>query len=139
MKSNPTLIEHITAHEGVRLHPYTCPAGKITIGVGRNLTDSGISKDESDILLFNDIHKCILHAHKYVWFPVIHKVRQDVVIEMIFNLGHDGFRQFRATIAAIEIGDYNKAADQMLASRWARQVKGRAHRLARWMREGIKS
>ena len=55
---------------------------------------------------------------------------------MAFNLGVNGLLGFRKTLALIEAGDYTKASVEMLDSKWARQVKGRATRLSEQMRTG---
>jgi lysozyme len=64
-------------------------------------------------------------------------VRADALLNMAFNLGIDGLLGFGNTLAAVYRGDYDKAAEGMLASKWARQVKGRAVELAEQMRKGI--
>jgi len=48
------LIRQLREHEGLRLPPYHCPAGKLTIGIGRNLGDKGITEKEAVMLLEND-------------------------------------------------------------------------------------
>jgi lysozyme len=126
-------------HEGLKLRPYRCTAGKLTIGVGRNLDDKGISKKEALVLLENDIQECIADLATFPWFDRLDSVRQMVLIDFRFNLGPAGFRGFRNTIKAISEQRYGDAADGMLASKWASQVKRRAVRLARMMRTGIDS
>jgi lysozyme len=64
-------------------------------------------------------------------------VRRNVLIDMRFNLGPSRFRQFKATLAAVAMGDYVTASDQMRKSKWYRQVKGRGERLARMMSTGL--
>ena len=128
------LREQLEMHEGRRNRPYRCTSGKTTIGVGRNLDDFGLTDEEVNFLLANDIKRVRLACKKYDWWQDLSDVRQRVVADMIFNLGELGFSRFHETIAALEVKDYAKAARQMLASRWASQVKGRAVRLARMMR-----
>jgi lysozyme len=53
------MIRQLTTHEGLRLKPYLCPAGKLTIGIGRNLEGKGITKQEAIMLLENDIQECL--------------------------------------------------------------------------------
>lgn len=124
--------------EGLRLFPYRCPAGKLTIGYGRNLEDKGISNSEADILLRNDIVEAELALQRT--FPIIDGKlsmnRKRVVVNMIFNLGLSGFLQFNAMIRALANEDYQKAADEMLDSLWAKQVGNRALKLANLMRKG---
>jgi lysozyme len=126
------LQEKLIEHEGLRLKPYRCPAGKLTIGVGRNLDDVGISKDEAMTLLANDIMRCMAIGHSIFgenWL-MLDEVRQEVIINMIFNLGEAGFRNFKKTIDYIRMGKYDKAGDEMLASKWAQQVPKRAYELS---------
>ena len=131
-----SIEEQLILHEGLKLKPYRCTEGKLTIGVGRNLDDKGISELEALYLLWNDIKDVMDALDRYAWYRQLDPVRQKALIDMAFNLGLGGLMQFKKMIAAIELGDYGAAADQMLDSRWARQVKTRADRLAEMMRTG---
>lgn len=132
-----TLKELIKKHEGRMLKPYRCPAGKLTIGYGRNLEDKGITEAEAEFMLDNDIN-VIIRACKetFSWFIFLDNVRQAVIVDMIYNLGLGGFLGFKNTIAAIREKDWNRAADNMLQSKWASQVGNRALELAEMMRDG---
>lgn len=123
-------------NEGVRLRPYDDTVGKITIGIGRNLSDKGISADEAAFLLENDIEECLADCATFPWFAALNGVRQRVICDMRFNLGPSRLRQFTNTLAAVGRGDYEAASRGMLKSLWAKQVKGRAVRLAEMMRTG---
>jgi lysozyme len=123
-------------HEGVELKPYTDTVGKVTIGIGRNLTDKGITHDEAMFLLESDVDECVADCQTFPWFAGLSPVRQRVILDMRFNLGPSRLRGFHNTLAAVGRGDYEKAAKGMLASKWASQVKGRAVRLAEMMRTG---
>ena len=131
-----SIEEQLILHEGLRKKPYRCTAGKLTIGVGRNLDDKGISELEALYLLWNDMKDVMDALDRYAWYRQLDPVRQKVMIDMAYNLGMAGLLKFRKMIAALELGDYQAAADQMLDSRWARQVKTRADRLAEMMRTG---
>ncbi len=131
-----SIEEQLILHEGLKLKPYRCTAGKLTIGVGRNLDDKGISREEALFLLRNDIHEVMDALEKHEWYLALDPIRQKVVIDMAYNLGVGGLLKFRKMIAALEYGDYEGAADQMLDSRWAEQVGMRATRLAEMMRSG---
>lgn len=122
--------------EGARLKPYEDTVGKVTIGVGRNLTDCGISKDEMFYLLRNDIAACVADCRTFAWFEDLNDVRQRAVVEMRFNLGPAKLRTFKTTLTYIASGEYLLAAANMLKSKWARQVGQRAVRLARQMETG---
>lgn len=131
-----TIEEQLVLHEGLRLEPYLCTANKLTIGVGRNLDDVGVSKSEAMFLLQNDINRVRTPLMRLAWFSELDEVRQKVVIDMAFNLGYKGLLGFRRTIAAIERKDYKAASREMMDSRWARQVGRRAQRLAEMMATG---
>jgi lysozyme len=131
------LIEQLIDHEGLKLEPYECTAGKLTIGVGRNLEDRGISVDEAHYLLKNDIEiveRELLEAQPLV--SMLDAVRQRVLVDMGFNLGTPTLMKFQKMWDAVEDEDWVEAAEQMLDSRWARQVGRRAERLAEAMRTG---
>ena len=136
-EQNKRITSLLIRHEGMKLRAYFCPAGKITIGVGRNLEDNGISEEEALYLLENDIIRIRLGASRaFEWFRDLSEVRQEVVISMIFNLGFSKFADFRGMIAALSRGDFDRAASEMLSSRWAGQVGKRAAELADMMRTG---
>jgi len=127
----------LVLHEGLRLKPYKCTAGKTTIGVGRNLDDRGITQAEAFALLENDIDDvCRELDQVWPWWRQMTDARQQVLADMCFNLGLGRLKGFVNTLAFMKAGEYDKAADGMLASLWASQVGTRAQRLARMMREG---
>ena len=131
------LIRQIRLHEGERLKPYRCSAGKLTIGVGRNLDDRGITSEESAMLLDNDIRLLEIELFRALpWASALDDVRQRVLLDMAFNLGLPGLLQFKRTLEAIRTGQYQQAATMMLDSLWARQVGQRAERLSRMMATG---
>lgn len=131
------MVRQLRLHEGERLRPYRCTAGKLTIGVGRNLEDRGITAEESAMLLSNDIsreERELLAA--LPWVAKLSEVRQRVLLDMSFNLGLQGLLAFKRTLAAIQAGQYQQAAGMMLESLWARQVGQRAQRLSEMMATG---
>jgi lysozyme len=131
------MTRQLRLHEGERLKPYRCTAGKLTIGVGRNLEDRGITAQESDMLLANDIAREEAELMRALpWVGQLDDVRQRVLLDMSFNLGLAGLLGFKNTLAAIQAGDYQRGATMMLDSRWARQVGTRAERLSRMMATG---
>lgn len=130
------LITQLIQHEGLRLKPYSDTVGKVTIGVGRNLTDVGISESEAMTLLDHDVDLVLADLLTFPWFISLDPIRQRVVADMRFNLGPTRFRGFQRMIGALAAGDYQRAADSMAESLWARQVKQRATRLIIMMRTG---
>ncbi len=131
------LQEMLIRHEGLRLKPYRDTVGKLTIGVGRNLDDMGITREEALMLLDHDIVWVRREvARAFPWFADLNPVRKNVVLNMVFNIGLPRFRQFKKTIAAIRAKNWERAAREMLDSRWARQVGRRARELAAMMKSG---
>jgi len=133
------LIEQLKRHEGVRTHAYKCSADYITVGVGRNIDEDGglgLSDDEIDYLLANDIKRCKQELVALSWFVDLDEVRQDALINLCFNLGLTRLLGFRNAMAAMAEGDYEKAADEFLDSRWATQVGQRAVEVTNMIRSG---
>lgn len=128
--------EQIKTDEGLSLMPYHCTADVLTIGYGRAIGTNGISKSEAEHLLRNDVEVAARDARKYLGdtaFESLSVERQAVLVNMAFNLGINRLRGFKLLKQAILDGDYAEAKAQMLSSRWAEQVKGRATRLAEIM------
>jgi lysozyme len=130
------LVEQLIKHEGLKLMPYTCTAGKLTIGVGRNIEDNGITEDEAMYLLHADIARTIDELVKFDWYCSLDEVRRGAIVNMCFNLGLPTLLKFTNMINAIKLKDYGLAAKEMLDSRWARQVGDRAVELSNQMRTG---
>lgn len=123
--------------EGLELKPYYDTVRKLSIGVGRNLEDVGISETEALMLLKNDIKRVCLETERaFPWLSKLGPARQMVILSMAFNMGIEKLLEFKHMIAALQAGDYTKASDQMLASVWASQVKKRAVELAVMMKLG---
>lgn len=123
--------------EGVVMFAYEDTVGKITVGVGRNLDDLGLSEDEVMYLLRNDIERVKEEVERScAWVLELDSVRRDVVYNMVFNLGISRFLLFTNTIAYLEKGDYMGASVEMLDSKWATQVGIRATRLSETMASG---
>jgi lysozyme len=133
------LIEQLKRHEGVSKWAYEDHLGYITVGVGRCLDPEiglGLSDKEIDYLLQNDIERCYKELECLSWFPDLDPIRQEALVNMVFNLGLTRFLQFKKTLAYLAEGRYPEAADEMLDSKWARQVKNRAIELSEMIRTG---
>jgi lysozyme len=151
------LIDQLILHEGLELKVYKDTLGIDTIGVGRNLEDrgitdgelmhmnllreeihtTGISEEDARFLLGNDIdivERELLDAHPCM--ERLDDVRIRVLLDMAFNLGVPRLRKFKNMWAGIHEGDYIRAGDEMMDSRWANQVGARAVRLCKMMKEG---
>lgn len=128
------ITQLLIKHEGLRLKPYRDTVGKLTIGVGRNLDDVGISREEALMLLANDIaERRIGLRNALPWFEKLSETRQDVLINMSF-MGLSKLLKFKKMLGYCAQGNYEQAAVQMGNSKWARQVKGRATELIEIMR-----
>jgi len=144
------IVEHLLIEdEGMRQFPYVdCCAkewkkcvckvkGKLTIGIGRNLDDIGLSESESIQLQRNDVNKMTSEVERsFYWFSKLNTPRRVVIISMAFNVGISGLKEFKKMIDCIESGDFGSAAKEMIGSQWSSQVKGRAIRLASIMKTG---
>ena len=136
-KQRAAMIHQLTLHEGMRQFPYKCTSGKLTIGIGRNLDDRGITEAEAGFLLGNDIDDFQDRLTREIpWMVELDAVRQRVLLDMAFNLGVPGLLKFKRTLAAIRGKEYDRAAAMMLDSRWATQVGQRAKRLSHMMATG---
>ena len=133
------LIEMLKRHEGVRSHVYLCSAGYETLGVGRNISESGLglTEDEIDFLLINDITRVKQElTDTYFWFPALNEARQDAMIDICFNLGLTRLRGFVKAIEAMSREQFDIAADEFMDSRWATQVGNRAVEVTEMIRTG---
>lgn len=131
------LKQQIKLHEGVEYRAYEDTQGILTIGVGRNLEDRGLSEDEVDYLLNNDIKICVKELKgSFDWYDDLDDIRKRVLVDMMFNLGMPRLKGFVKMLEAIESGAWGAAAEEMLDSTWARQVGSRADRLSEMMETG---
>ena len=152
------LLEELVKHEGLRLQVYQDTLGIDTIGIGRNLKDRGISKEELDeldiptidhvyeygiteadamLLAENDVQiveEELLRAHPCV--EDLDAVRQLVLVDMAFNMGVPRLCKFVKMWNAIHENKFDVASKEMLDSRWANQVKSRSVKLANAMHNG---
>ena len=131
------LKDQLVRDEELRLKPYTDSVGKLTIGIGRNLTDKGISFQEAQGLLANDIADATADLEaKLPWTATLDDVRKGALLNMAFNLGIGGLLEFHDFRARMQRGDFSGAAGAMLDSLWARQVGARATRLSMQIQTG---
>ena len=131
------LIEQLKIHEGMKLKPYLCTSKKLTIGIGRNLDDVGISEEEAEMLLKNDIYEAtnqLLNA--FPWMATFSDVRISAMINFTFNVGIGTVRKFSNTIEYLKNEDWEAAADEMMDSKWAEQVGDRAIQITEQIRTG---
>ena len=135
---NKYLIEQLKRHEDLRLMPYMDTTGHISIGYGRNLTDNGISLNMAEAMLAEDLNIAIKELFKTR--PLVSELnlaRQNVLINMAFNLGMPKLMKFHKMWKALAVENFDEAAVQMLDSLWAKQVGYRAEELAHQMKTGV--
>ena len=132
-----SLLSSVIVHEGFSRYIYLDSVGVRTVGFGRNLDDRGISREEAEMLLLNDLETSTKEAKKFEFYEnLTSNNRRDVIVEMLFNLGLTRFKEFKKTIGYINQANYSAAADEMLDSRWAKQVGQRALTLSNKFRAG---
>lgn len=124
--------------EGYKQFIYVDTMGHPSIGIGRNLESKGISLPEAIGLLENDIKWFINKLEEVLpLFINLDEARQMVLVEMCFNVGVQGLLQFRKMISALNINDYEQAANEILDSKAGTiQAPSRYYRLASIMRSG---
>ena len=131
------LLDMLTLHEGLELKPYKCTSDKLTIGIGRNIEDIGITEEEARYLLQNDVDRVLKEVEHWTFLEKLDEVRQAAILDMVFNMGVSRFNAntWVKTFAAIQDEDWEKAANEMLDSKWAKQVYNRAKRLMNRLRD----
>lgn len=146
------MIQRFVLHEGCVLEPYRCPAGYLTIGVGRNLETNpltaeeqkvcgdwrhGITKNAAFYLLRNDIEKVKKECQKNIpFFNTLDEERKYALLDMCFNLGIKRLMKFKNMLSAMGVGDWDKASDECLNSNYAKQTGKRARRIANTIKTG---
>jgi len=124
----PEGITKLKGHEGLRLKPYKDTVGKTTIGYGRNLDDVGISHDEASMMFGNDVARAEEDCrNRFAWFAGLDPVRQDVIVNLVFNMGIGGVLGFKRMIAAIVAENWTQAAWELSNSAWRQQVGQERH------------
>lgn len=130
------VVEELKLDEGFRSKTYRCPAGQLTIGYGTNI-EAGIDRAEAEMLLRYRVERAYsLLVKTYPWFTSLTENRQDVFVNMLYNMGAVRFAGFKKMLAAAEAGDHENVVKEMLDSKWATQVGGRATALAGQWRNG---
>ena len=137
------LIEELKRDEGVRYSPYLDSEGIKTVGVGHNLEahplelSYPLTNEQVDSILSADLVSVFHDLDGNLgWWRTLSYPRQRVMANLCFNLGIPRLLKFRRMLLAVERGHYDQAAREMLQSKWATQVFGRAVRLAEMMAKG---
>jgi GH24 family phage-related lysozyme (muramidase) len=129
--------EMLGRHEGVRYKLYVDTVGKVSGGIGRNLTDKGFRPDEVELMFKNDLIEawkdCEEHIPGFDEMPT--KVRYAFV-DIMFNMGWPTFSKFHNTLASTAAKDWDGAASHLSDSKWDKQVGKRADELQQMIKEG---
>ena len=132
------LLEQLKAFEGLELKAYQCTAGKTTIGLGRNLDDYGITEEEAYYLAKNNIHELEDELDRAIsWWRQLDDARQRALINLAYNVGTTTLLKFKKTLEYLENGFYEEAGDEVLDSRWAKQVGRRSTFISNVFKTGV--
>lgn len=132
-------------HESVRVYPYddltgkppACVRGKLTIGVGRNLTDVGLRPSEIRLMLDNDMQEAEAHLNTlYPWWRKMDMVRQAALWDLMFNLGPTRLSKFTTSLPLLSQANYRDAAHALRRTLWYRQVGRRGVRITEMVETG---
>ena len=134
------VLTSLKKEEGWSAVVYKCSSNRSTLGYGRNVDKNGglgISKSEGEVLLRNDVERCLMECKKaFSFFDDLTPNRQRALVEISFQLGITSLKKFHMALAALENGMYEKSAFEFLHSRWAKQTPDRAERMAKLIRDG---
>ena len=137
MSFEKELLDQIKEHEGLRLFPYKCPAGKLTIGYGHNLQDNGLSKSACEYILYDDIDEAKRNLRTIFgneFFENLKDSKKIALIDMMFNLGMVKFLTFKRFIFAVETQNWENASYEIIHSRAYEQNKKRYKKLSEQIR-----
>ena len=134
------LINQLIADEGLKPYAYQDSLGFWTIGIGTLIDrrkNGGLTIDECRYLANNRLDRIKGDLDDQApWWKSLVDARQEAIMNMAYNLGVSGVLGFKKMIEAIRVADWQQAAAEMRASKWADQVGARAQRLARMMETG---
>ena len=129
------LLESIKKHEGFVEHVYDDSLGIPTIGYGFAIKDLILDADIAEDILMRKLERLQRNANsRFRWLEDMPVVVQEVILNMCYQLGVTGVSKFRKAISALQEGDWDEAANEMLDSLWARQTPNRAKELSNIVR-----
>ena len=135
IKNPDALLTHLREEEGFSAFAYKDSRGIITVGFGRNLEANGISRQEAEYLLRNDVEACISDVRSVIkGFDALPAPAQLVCVALRFNLGPRGFRSFRHFISAVQREDWRSAELELLDSKAGRLLPERYQRMGKVLR-----
>lgn len=151
------LLEDLERDESYRAAPYKCPSDFWTLGIGQNLEANpltgqqwkqlldakmlalSISPAGAKFLLAQAVQNVEAQcAITFKWWRALDEVRRDALVNLCFNIGMTRLLGFRRMLEAFNARNFEHAADELLNSRYAKQVGARARRLAHMIRTGVR-
>jgi lysozyme len=130
-------VKRLMVEEGFRSRLYKCPAGKQTIGFGYNLDDTPITYEDALYLLESAVNRADESLQStFSFYPTLSDGRKEAMLNMVYCMGANRLKRFKRMITALEKGDYDKAADEVLNSKFHTTHKARAERIAEQVRNG---
>ncbi len=123
-------------HEDCKFFPYMDTLNNVTIGIGRNLSGRGILPAEVELMFENDVNYFYgVLSDMFPWFKQLNEARQCALVDMCF-MGIKSFLSFSKMLAALEEGDFERAAREVIDSKYESEVHQRAHDIAEIIRTG---
>ena len=138
-KERAFICETLIEFEGCSSKVYRCTSNYLTIGVGCNVETNGLCPEAIAVQLLHDINKSYEQAKQLfsvAEWNALNDARKDALMMMVFQIGINGVSKFTKTLGLIKLQKFEAAAENMLISKWARQTKSRARKMADLMRTG---
>ena len=130
-----SLLDKIKEHEGFRSSVYQCTQGYDTIGYGFAIKDLELTEEIAEQILIQKLSKLESKVRKkFDWYIYLPQEGKDVIINLCYQLGINGFSKFKKTIYLLETEQYEEASVEMLDSLWANQTPRRAKELSEVIR-----
>tara|TARA_R110002049_G_scaffold109048_1_gene257683 strand:+ start:300 stop:719 length:420 start_codon:yes stop_codon:yes gene_type:complete len=132
------LFDQLKDFEGLELKPYRCTSNKLTIGLGRNLEDNGITEEEAYYLATNDLDNLMDELDRKIpWWNDLNDSRKRALLNLAYNVGTPTLMKFKKTLEHLKNGLYTEASEEVLQSRWADQVGRRATFISEVFKTGV--
>jgi lysozyme len=132
------LFDQLKDFEGLELKPYRCTSNKLTIGLGRNLEDNGITEEEAYYLATNDLDSLMDELDRKIpWWDDLNEPRKRALLNLAYNVGTPTLMKFKKTLEHLKNGLYTEASEEVLQSRWADQVGRRATFISEVFKTGV--
>ena len=129
------LLKRIKHHDGFRSRVYQCTEGYDTIGYGFAIKDLEMDEDIAEEILIRKVEKLIKRVRsKFDWLDSVPPEVQGVLVEMSYQMGLSSVCKFRLALKYMEHQNWERAAEEMLLSKWNRQTPNRARELSNIIR-----